>query len=135
VLSYSPLGGGLLTGKYGVGKRPEHGRLVENAMYGVRYGDEAYYDAADRFSALARELGVHPATLAVSWVLHTPGVTAPIIGARDVAQLEASLAAESYPMTDELYTRIAELSPAPPPATDRTEERRGVRYKGSVEKY
>ncbi len=42
VIPYSPLGGGLLTGKYGVGARPESGRLVENAQYQKRYGDAAH---------------------------------------------------------------------------------------------
>jgi len=135
VISYSPLGGGLLTGRYGVSKRPESGRLVENTMYKARYGDSINYEVADSFSSLAEALGVHPATLAVSWVLCRPGITAPIIGARDLDQLESSLAAAAFPMTDELSSRIAALSPAPPPATDRTEERVGVAYKGSAEKY
>ena len=134
-ISYSPLGGGLLSGKYGAARRPGQGRLIENAMYRARYGESIHFDVAERFVALASELSVHPATLAVAWVLHTPGITAPIIGARNVDQLEASLAAAEYPMTAELYARIAGLSPAPPPATDRTEERIGVQYKGSAEKY
>ena len=86
-------------------------------------------------ASLANELGVHPATLAVSWVLHGPGITAPIIGARNLEQLEPSLAAVSFPMTEELYRQVSAMSPAPPLATDRTEERAGVAYRGSAEKY
>ncbi len=135
VISYSPLGGGLLTGKYGPNTKPDRGRLVENAMYATRYGDGGYYETAERFAALAQEQRVSPATLAVAWVAAHPAVTAPIIGARNVEQLEASLAAAEFDMTPELYARIAALSPTPPPATDRTEEQQGVAYKGSSESY
>jgi len=71
----------------------------------------------------------------VAWVLAHPAVTAPIIGARTVDQLGQSLAAASFEMSEELYRAVAELSPAPPPATDRSEERRGVSYRGSRETY
>jgi aryl-alcohol dehydrogenase-like predicted oxidoreductase len=135
VVSYSPLGGGLLSGKYGAGRKPGSGRLVDNAMYASRYGDEDYYRTADAFATLARELSVHPVTLAVAWVKAHPALTAPILGARSVEQLEPALAAAEFAMSNELYARIAALSPTPPPATDRTEEQRGVAYGGSAEKY
>jgi aryl-alcohol dehydrogenase-like predicted oxidoreductase len=124
VIPYNPLGGGLLTGKYSSKSRPEVGRLVENAMYGKRYGDANYYDIAERFAAYAESKGVHPATLAVAWVCSHPAVTAPIIGARNTEQLKASLAATSLEMSPELRAEIAALSPEPPPATDRSEERK-----------
>lgn len=122
VIPYSPLGGGLLTGKYGVRQRPETGRLVENAMYQKRYGDELHYIVAERFTEYARAHGHHPATLAVAWVMSHPVVTAPIIGARNLEQLEASLAAAEVEMTPAWRAEIAALSVAPPPATDRSEE-------------
>jgi aryl-alcohol dehydrogenase-like predicted oxidoreductase len=134
VTSYSPLGGGLLSGKYGAERRPVRGRLMENRVYAVRYGEKTYYDAAETLAALAHEIGVHPATLAVAWVKAHPAVTAPILGARSVEQLEPSLAAVDFAMTEELYARVASLVPTPPPATDRTEEQKGVAYKGSAEK-
>ncbi|MFC2078517.1 aldo/keto reductase [Candidatus Bipolaricaulota bacterium] len=135
VISYSPLGGGLLTGKYGTAKKPEAGRLVDNTMYATRYGQSQYYETAERFEAVAQDQGVAPVTLAVAWAAAHPAITAPIIGARNAEQLEASLAAADYPMTPELYANIAALSPTPPPATDRTEEQLGVAYKGSTENY
>jgi len=82
-----------------------------------------YYEIAERFVAHARERGVHPASLAVAWVMSHPAVTAPIIGARNVEQLEASLAALDVPMTPEWRAEISALSIEPPPATDRLEER------------
>ncbi len=122
VIPYSPLGGGLLTGKY-VKERPRQGRLVDNKMYTARYGDPQHHETAARFVAYADAHGVHPATLAVAWVGSHPAVTAPIIGARSVAQLEPSLAAASFEMTPEMRAEITALSPAVPVATDRSEER------------
>jgi len=124
VIPYSPLGGGLLTGKYGADRRPESGRLVDNERYRQRYGRDSDYEVAGRFTEFARELGVRPAALAVAWVMAHPGVTAPIIAGRDLAQLEGSLAALEVDMTDELRARVDALSPTPPPATDRAEEQR-----------
>ncbi|MDE5413271.1 aldo/keto reductase [Alkalihalobacterium chitinilyticum] len=122
VITYSPLGGGLLTGKYGVNSKPQQGRLVEQEMYTKRYSEQMNFEVAERFTAHANEQGIHPATLAVSWVMAHPGVTAPIIGARNVEQLEYSLAALDVNMTKEWREEISSLSITPPPATDRTEE-------------
>jgi aryl-alcohol dehydrogenase-like predicted oxidoreductase len=119
VISYSPLGGGLLSGKYGPGERPEHGRLVDNSSYQKRYGAGWVYDLAGEFTAFARQRGYSPAALAVAWVGSHPGITAPIIGARNLPQLEDSLQAASIPMTPELRAEISALSPEPPPAHDR----------------
>jgi aryl-alcohol dehydrogenase-like predicted oxidoreductase len=124
VISYSPLGGGLLTGKYGVGKRPEAGRIVESELYKDRYSLDSDFATADRFTAFAAERGVRPATLAVAWAMGHPAMTAPIIGARNLTQLEDSLAALDVDMTEELRDQVSALSPAPAPANDRTEEAR-----------
>jgi len=134
VISYSPLGAGLLSGKYDTVQKPGTGRLVENPMYARRYGLPVYYEIAGRFTAHARERGVHPASLAVAWVMSHPGVTAPIIGARNVEQLSASLGALDVPMTPEWRAEISALSVEPPPATDRLEEKSGVFYKSTASK-
>ncbi len=125
VLSYGPVGGGLLSGKYTRGTRPERGRLVENDRYQQRYGAEFYYDVAERFSAHCAERGVHPVTAAVAWVKSNPAISAPIIGARNLEQLEASLAAADLELDAEWYNELSALSPAPPPATDRSETATG----------
>ncbi|NCB36810.1 MAG: aldo/keto reductase, partial [Clostridia bacterium] len=75
VISYSPLGGGLLTGRYGEDSKP-FGRLVENKNYQVRYGGEFYKKVATEFTALAKERGVSPVSLAVAWVASNPAITA-----------------------------------------------------------
>ena len=122
VISYSPLGGGLLTGKYTSGSKPQQGRLVEQRNYEVRYGEQQYFDIAASFNNYASEQGYHPATLAVAWVMSNPAVTAPIIGARNLEQLEPSLDALKVDMTPEWRADITALSIAPPSATDRSEE-------------
>ncbi len=122
VVPYSPLGAGLLSGKYGKDRRPDSGRLVQNRMYGTRYADEWMYETAESFTSLAEELGVHPASLAIRWVSTHPAVTAPIIGARNTEQLSAALDSVNIAMDSELRSRISALSRTPPPATDRTEE-------------
>lgn len=122
VITYSPLGGGLLTGKYGKDRKPAQGRLVEQKMYAERYRGESNYDVAEKFADYALEREVHPASLAVAWVMSHPAVTAPIIGARSVEQLEPSLAAAEIAMTPEWRREISAMSVTPPPATDRTEE-------------
>jgi len=122
VFPYSPLGGGLLTGKYGSGSDSEEGRLARNALYKTRYGDEAVFDIARRFTKLARSTAHHPVSLAIAWVASHPAVTAPLIGARNLEQLEPALASLDVKMTDDLRSAVGDLSPTPPPATDRSEE-------------
>ncbi len=128
VVPYSPTAGGLLTGKWGRTKRPAAGRMATNRMYQTRYADEAHLDTADALTALALELGVHPAALATAWVGAHPAVTSVLIGARDVDQLDGVLGATTIAMTPELRARIAALTPTPPPATDRSEERSEHNY-------
>jgi len=123
VITYSPLGGGLLTGKYGPSRRPASGRLIESDRYRTRYAEAWVFDTALRFSEFAQARGWTPAALAVAWAASHPAVTAPIIGARNLAQLEESLKAVEITVTPELRAEISALSPDPPLATDRAEER------------
>jgi aryl-alcohol dehydrogenase-like predicted oxidoreductase len=122
VIAYNPLGAGLLTGKYAeAGRTTDSGRLDADPKYRSRYGDVWMQETARRFAEFARAEGFTPASLAIAWVAHHPAVTAPILGARSVAQLEDSLRAADIRMTAELYDRIGAFSPAPPSATDRSE--------------
>ena len=119
IVPYSPLGGGLLTGKYA---RGETGRLTEDAMYAARYNVDWMRAAAGNLARMAQDLGTEAATLAVAWAARHPVAPMPIISARDTGQLAPSLAALSFEMDDALYDRLSTLSPTPPPATDRIEE-------------
>jgi aryl-alcohol dehydrogenase-like predicted oxidoreductase len=120
VFPYSPAGGGLLSGKYA--DKSGTGRIATNKMYESRYGEPWMHEVAARFASFCREKGWHPMSVAVAWVAAHPAVTAPIIGARSVDQLQASLDSVKIPMTPEVRDQISALSRKPPPATDRTEE-------------
>ena len=128
VIPYSPTGGGLLTGKYGVARAPERGRLLDTKMYTVRYAQRANYEIAEQFCALAAELGHAPATLAVAWVASHPSVTSVLVGGRTVEQLAPTLAANTLVLDEVTRARISALSPEPPPATDRNEETSAHNY-------
>lgn len=121
VIPYNPLGGGLLTGKYTDGTASEEARLKRQENYGKRYLADDYLEVARRFVAFAREQGYHPVTLAIAWVMKNPAVTAPILGARNLEQLEPALGALELAVGDDLYGEICALTPRVPPATDRTE--------------
>ncbi len=122
VITYSPVGGGLLSGKYGPDTRPEATRIMTNEEYKARYGEDWVFETAGRFTARAHELGVHPVSLAVAWVAAHPDITCPIVGARSLEQLQPSLDALAVEMSPDLRGEIAALSRTPPPATDRLEE-------------
>ncbi len=128
VLPYSPLGGGLLSGKYGRTTRPDTGRIIDNPMYVTRYGSATNFEIAQAFTELAAEAGVHPVTLAIAWVGAHPAVTAPLIGGRTLEQIQPALAAADYVLSDELKGRLDALSAAPATATDRNEERSEHNY-------
>ena len=119
IVPYSPLGGGLLTGKYA---RGETGRLTEDDRYAARYDVEWMRETARNLSAMASDLGTSAATLAVAWAMAHPARPRPIVSARSAAQLTPSLAALDFDMTPELYDQITALSVTPAPATDRSEE-------------
>ncbi len=119
VVPYSPLGGGLLTGKYSVGGE---GRLTHDPMYEARYGQSWMHTAASALGDIGKELGASAITLAVAWVAHNPAIAAPILSAGKSGQLKPSLDAIDFQMDDDVYARLTALTPTPPPATDRPEE-------------
>lgn len=95
VIPYSPLGGGVLTGKYGRADlspgRADGTRRNFNLALGTL--TERNLAIADAVREVAEDLGRTPAQIALAWTLRNPAVTAPIIGARTPAQLEDNLGA------------------------------------------
>jgi len=122
VMTYSPVGGGLLSGKYSSQSRPDSGRLISNKEYTNRYGEDWVFETAGKFTDMAKSNGVHPVSLAVAWAAAHPAVTCPIIGGRSLEQLTPSLESLAVDMTHELREEISNLSLTPPVATDRREE-------------
>lgn len=119
VVPYSPLGSGLLTGKYLTGGT---GRLSTDTRYAARYGQSWMAETAEALTKLSSELNTEASTLAVAWAANNPAVLSPIISARNAGQLAGSLNAMTLSLSADDYDRISALSPSPPPATDRLEE-------------
>ena len=121
VFPYSPLGGGLLTGKY-QSKKAVEGRFNKSQMYQRRYEADRELSTVDSFLSFAKTNNYHPVSLAIAWSGGHDGVTAPIVGARNEEQLKPALASVEIEMTEELRAQISEFSFAPAIATDRAEE-------------
>ncbi|MEU9238421.1 aldo/keto reductase [Streptomyces sp. NPDC048385] len=113
VVPYSPLAGGVLTGKYSRDDltathvaRDDGTRRSFNLALGTL--TERNLSIADVVKDVATELGRTPAQVALAWTLRKPGVTAPIIGARTPAQLEDNLGALEVDFTDSQLARLDE---------------------------
>ncbi|MCP5381006.1 MAG: aldo/keto reductase [Kordiimonadaceae bacterium] len=123
VFSYSPLAGGVLSGKYLKNdENSREGRLNKMAMYKERYKADRNVDIARNFVELAASHNLNPISLAVAWVGGHDAITAPIIGGRSLEQLKPSLDAAEIELTPDLREEISDLGIAPEPATDRSEE-------------
>ena len=102
VISYNPLAGGLLTGKYRKGQSlPDHARMSELQNYYERYYTEQAIDLVEAFCAAAESRGLTPPQLALAWVLAEPRVTCPIVGARNLEQLNDTLGGLEVDLTPE----------------------------------
>jgi aryl-alcohol dehydrogenase (NADP+) len=98
IISYNPLAGGLLTGRYKKDAILEEGTrftLANNAgtLYQHRYWQEANFTAVERYISWCQENNLNPITTAVRWVMQQSGITSVIIGASRAEQLDASLSA------------------------------------------
>ncbi|MDE3088243.1 MAG: aldo/keto reductase [Chloroflexota bacterium] len=111
VIPYSPLAGGFLTGKYQPGAPPPPGsRLATAAWYQDVYAREKNYRVVTALDKYAQTRGVPKEQLALAWVMSHPAITAPIVGARTVAQLETALAAYALKMTPEERDAITKIA-------------------------
>ncbi len=103
-IPWSPLAGGLLTGKYNRDSQPpedsRYANLDANPMYRRRMND-AIWDVIEGLEVIAKEKGVTLSQLSLAWVMHQPGVTSPIIGPRTMEQLEDNLKAADVAITDD----------------------------------
>jgi 1-deoxyxylulose-5-phosphate synthase len=117
VIPYNPLAGGLLTGKHDRTAPPRQGTRFSlgNAgpRYQARYWHEQEFETIEALRAVADAAGMSMATMAVSWVLSNPAITAPIVGASRPGQLADSLAAvEKGMLPIELKARLDEITQA-----------------------
>jgi aryl-alcohol dehydrogenase-like predicted oxidoreductase len=106
VISYNPLAGGLLTGRYQAGQPVEAGTRfsLQNAgkMYQARYWQAAQLQAVTQLSALCAERKVPITQVAVAWVLAQPAITSAIVGASKPEQLDQSLPAVDLTLDEPL---------------------------------
>jgi len=112
VIPWSPLAGGMLTGKYRKdAPSPEGSRFANGKFRQGKEVSEATWRVVEGVRALAEEKGVPMDALALAWVLHQPGVTSPIIGPRNMEQFEQNLKALEVEITADDRKRIDELIP------------------------
>ncbi len=117
IIPWSPLRGGWLAGKYRRGMTaPVEGTRIQTATeqhwseeWSV-YDNEHTWSVLDALFAVAEETGRSPAQVALNWVLNRPGVTAPIIGARTMQQLEDNLGAGGWALSAAQAERLNAVS-------------------------
>ena len=111
LLPYSPLGGGVLSGKYRSGV-PSGSRAAMRQFPGFAAGrlDDRAMAVAEAVSTAAGGLGVSATEVALAWVRDRPGVTAPIVGSRTVPQLRTALASEDLELPPEIVAALDEVS-------------------------
>ncbi|CAM5247450.1 Oxidoreductase OS=Streptomyces fumanus OX=67302 GN=GCM10018772_46200 PE=4 SV=1 [Streptomyces fumanus] len=112
LLPSSPLGRGVLTGKYRGGATPSDSRGASEHMapFVAPYLDDAASRIVDAVATAADGLAVTPLQVALAWVRDRPGVVAPIVGARNARQLTAALSVEALSLPDEICRALDDVS-------------------------
>jgi len=114
ILPWSPLGRGVLTGKYRHGTPADsRGGNADSAAWVQTYLDERARRIVDAVATAADGLGTSPTEVALAWLRDRPGVVAPILGARTTSQLLAALASDELELPEEINRALDEIS-APP---------------------
>jgi aryl-alcohol dehydrogenase-like predicted oxidoreductase len=113
LMPWSPLGRGVLTGKYRNGI-PADSRAASRDFprFTARYLDDRSTGIVEALAIAAKGLEVTPAEVALAWVRDRPGVVSPVVGARTAAQLRSTLASESLELPEELVDALDEVSSA-----------------------
>jgi aryl-alcohol dehydrogenase-like predicted oxidoreductase len=117
VIPWSPIGGGLLTGKYRLGKMPEVGRYAnvsDLAPTIARRFTPKVFRVVEKLDPIAAEKRCTLAQLSLAWVLGRPGVTSPIIGPRTMEQFEDNLGALEVDLSD---AELSQIDGVVPPQT------------------
>jgi len=110
ILPYSPLGRGVLTGKYRTGTPGDSRGASDMSKFVDAYRDESSSQVVEAVARAADGLGWTPLEVALAWVRDRPGVTAPIVGARTAAQLREALGVEERTLPDELTAALDDVS-------------------------
>ena len=114
LLIWSPLAGGLLSGKYRRGQPPPAGsRHASEWSEPPVYNEDKLYDTIETLVEIAEARGVSAAQVALAWLLARPGITSVIVGARTDEQLADNLAAATLELTQEEHQRLEAVSRPP----------------------
>jgi aryl-alcohol dehydrogenase-like predicted oxidoreductase len=114
LLIWSPLAGGLLSGKYRRGQPPPPGsRHASEWSEPPVYDEDKLYDTIETLVEIAAARGVSAAQVALAWLLARPGITSVIVGARTDEQLADNLAAATLELTPDEYARLEKVSRPP----------------------
>jgi len=108
-LPWSPLAGGLLSGKYANGERPEGSRWTYMQRNGIFRDTPQAHEAVAAYSEIAAGYGYTPAQLALAWCDQVDGVTSTIIGATSMSQLKEDIDAFAKPLSERAMQDIAEV--------------------------
>ncbi len=114
LLAYSPLGFGVLSGKYLNGNRPPGARLTLFGAKYKRYNSEIAEECTRQYVAVARDCGIDPAQLALAFVNRQPFLTSSIIGATTMEQLAANIASADLKLDRSALKRIEEIHRSQP---------------------
>jgi aryl-alcohol dehydrogenase-like predicted oxidoreductase len=108
VIPWSPLARGVLAGNRNRAGDKHTTRSETDGFTDYLYNQPTDFDVVDRVTEVADDLGVSPAQVALAWLLHKPGVTAPIVGATRLDHLSDALAAEALQLGDDVMKRLEE---------------------------
>jgi aryl-alcohol dehydrogenase-like predicted oxidoreductase len=108
VIPWSPLARGLLAGTRSRQGEKRTTRSETDPFTDYLYSQPTDFDVVDRVAEVAAERGVPSAQIALAWLLHRPGVTAPIVGSTKLRHLEEALAAEDLELSDKEMERLEE---------------------------
>jgi aryl-alcohol dehydrogenase-like predicted oxidoreductase len=114
-LVWSPLGGGLLTGKYRRGTQPEGGRHLSDWGEPPIYDQDKVYRVIEALVEVAEARGVAPAQVALAWLLARPTVSSVIVGARNAEQIGQTLGAADLALSAEELGKLDAVSANPLP--------------------
>ena len=111
VLTYSPLRGGFLTGKYVKNASPPTGSRAEySSRFWERVNTEADFAFLEQIQSIAKDIGIPMPKLAIVWILKNPLITAPIVGASSIAQIEENCQITEININDSVYQRLDEIT-------------------------
>lgn len=113
LLAYSPLGMGVLSGKYRHGARPKQARMTIFTRF-QRYMSELALATTERYLQIADDYGLNPSQMALAFVSDRPFVTSNIIGATSLAQLEENIGSAELTLSDEVLAAIEAVHLAQP---------------------